>query len=62
MRTRINETCTGCGLCPQICPAVFELGPDGLARTKMAEIPPDLDDDVREAADSCPVSAIEIEE
>ncbi len=53
--------CTGCGLCPDICPAVFEM--DGnVARASADPVPADAEDTCRDAAESCPVEAIEIEE
>lgn len=57
-----RETCTGCGLCAEICPAVFEMGDDDLAKVKIDPVPADAADDCREAAESCPVEAITIEE
>ena len=57
-----EDACTGCGLCPDACPAVFELDDDSVARVKVDVVPPDEEDAAREAADSCPVEAITIEE
>lgn len=55
------EMCTGCGLCPDICPAVFEM--DGqVARAKIDPVPAEEEDSCREAADSCPVEAIFIDD
>ncbi|MFW6253575.1 MAG: ferredoxin [Chitinivibrionales bacterium] len=56
-----QDTCTGCGLCPEICPEVFELNDEGLAYPKVDQIPSDAEDSAREAADGCPVEAITIE-
>jgi len=55
------DLCTGCGICIDVCPAVFEM-PDDLAITKVAVVPEDVEDDCREAAEQCPVDAIEIRE
>ena len=56
-----QELCTGCGVCVDICPAVFEVvGPT--ARAKTDEVAADDEDDCREAAESCPVEAIVIGE
>lgn len=57
-----RDTCTGCGLCPQICPDVFDQDDEDLAFAKVEVVDPDDEDDCREAADSCPVEAITIQE
>ena len=56
------DTCTGCGLCADICAPVFELNDDGIAEVKVDPIPPDLGECCQEAADGCPVDAIAIED
>ena len=56
-----EETCIGCGLCTETCPEVFEMNDDKV-RVKMDEVPKDLAESCREAAESCPVEAIQIEE
>lgn len=55
------DTCTGCGLCPDICPEVFELNDEGIAVVKADPVPADVEDSAREAAESCPVEAITLE-
>lgn len=62
MKASVDENCTGCGLCEETCPAVFELGDDGLAKVKVAEVPAEAEATCREAAESCPPEAIKIEE
>jgi ferredoxin len=54
-----QETCIGCGLCMSLCPQVFEMGDDGKARV----IKPKGEKEkcAKEAADSCPVTAITID-
>ena len=54
------DLCTGCGLCAEICPDVFELDED-VAVVKKDPVPDDGIDDCRQAAESCPVEAITIE-
>ena len=62
MRVTVDEeTCIGCGLCAETCPEVFEMN-DEKARVKVDEVPEDLADTCREAADDCPVEAIQIED
>ena len=51
------DKCTGCGLCCDACPDVFELN-DNLAKVKVAIVPPVAEDACREAEESCPVDAI----
>lgn len=60
MNAHVNENCIGCGLCAGICPDVFSMTDDGVAVAR-DEILPEQKDSVQEAADSCPVSAIEVE-
>jgi len=56
-----EDACTGCGLCEEICPQVFELG-DDVSEVIVDEIPPEAEDDAREAEAECPVEAITIQE
>jgi ferredoxin len=56
-----EETCIGCGLCVETCPEVFEMV-DDKARTKADEVPEEFADTCREAAEDCPVEAIQIED
>ncbi len=59
-----KDSCIGCGLCTSIASEVFAFGDDGLAENVLGdntELPEDVQDSVQEAADSCPVNAIEIE-
>ena len=55
------DLCTGCGLCVDTCPAVFEMD-DAVARVLVGSVPADALDACREAADNCPVEAVKIEE
>jgi ferredoxin len=54
-----QDTCIGCGTCVDLCPEVFELRDE-----KAWVIGPEKCDecDCQEAADSCPVDAISLEE
>ena len=56
-----KDLCTGCDLCVDTCPEVFEMG-DDTARVKASPVPRDAEDRCREAKDACPVEAISIEE
>jgi len=66
-----RELCTGCGACVSICPEVFEMGDDDIAKVKACPrpagpgvgiVPEEHEKAVREAAETCPVDAISITE
>jgi ferredoxin len=62
MRVWIDQDyCTGSGLCEMIEPRVFAIGDDGLARVRAAEVPPECEDEVRDASESCPGGCIRLE-
>jgi ferredoxin len=62
MKVRIDEKlCTGCGLCEENLPEVFELV-DDMAIVKVTHIKDALTQQVKEAADDCPAEAIIVEE
>ncbi len=62
MKVRIDKSaCIGCGACEATCPEVFRLGDDGLAEVTVELVPPELEGEVRDAADFCPVAAIHVE-
>lgn len=60
MKTNVNSDCIGCGMCEGVCPEVFQLDGSG-----MSNVVGDADlhaDKVLEAAEICPVNAIEVTE
>ncbi len=70
-----RSLCIACGVAPALCPEVFELGSDtgrnkvvGKYSTELSEeisvgiIPEELHQCAKRGADSCPVSAISVEE
>jgi ferredoxin len=62
MKVKVDkETCVSCGTCVDICPDIFEMD-DDIAVTKMDTVSEGLQESCREAAESCPVEAIVIEE
>lgn len=60
MKVKVNqEACIGCGACQAIVPEVFEIDDNGLAIAKEEEIEESLVEDVVDAVEGCPTSAIE---
>jgi ferredoxin len=61
MRVKVEEDiCVGNETCVEICPEIFEMR-GNVAVPKVSEVPKELEDKCREAAESCPVLAILIE-
>ena len=56
-----REGCISCELCTSICPDVFRMADDDLAEVYVDEVPEELEDDVKEAEESCPVNVISTE-
>jgi ferredoxin len=55
-----RELCTGCELCVNTCPDVFEMDGDA-ARPKAEAITDAVEECVQQAAEDCPASAIKVE-
>ena len=53
----VNESCIGCGACTGVAPDVFEMNNEGLSSVIGDDV-----DSAKEAAESCPVEAIEVED
>jgi ferredoxin len=54
-----RDACIGCGVCVNLCPDVFSITDEGKAEA----IAPETDAPcTQDAADSCPVQAIQVEE
>jgi ferredoxin len=61
MKVRVDtEVCAGFGVCLGLCPEVFELHEDGYAIVLVGEVPPELEDKVRQAVSQCPANAISL--
>jgi ferredoxin len=62
MKIRIDhDACTGHGRCYTLSPSLFEPDDDGNGQLTRDDVPPELEDDARRAAGSCPERAITIE-
>ena len=59
-----KDLCAGCGSCEVFCPEVFRIEDDVAVNIlgEEKDVPEDVGDKCREAADACPVEAIIIEE
>jgi ferredoxin len=61
MRVTVDDdACGGHGICVGLCPQVFALTDVGNAEAITADVPAELEDDVSEAAASCPEHAIRV--
>lgn len=58
MTVKVNDSCVGCGACESICDAVFSIEDKAVVNETAVA---DNIDAVKEAADACPVGAIEVE-
>ena len=56
-----KDTCIGCGLCPSVCPEIFEMEDDGKAVASDKEIEEKLIESAEDAEEQCPVNAITVE-
>jgi len=61
LTVHVNDNCIGCGLCVNMCGNVFLMTEEGVAAAR-DEIFPEQEAPAQEAAESCPVQAIEIRE
>lgn len=57
----IEDDCTACGLCVDICPEVFDL-PGDTAVVKEGVDFTKYEEGIKESAESCPVEVIKYEE
>lgn len=57
----VQDTCTGCTLCTETCPDIFQMEGDK-AKVLVGVVPKDKEKCSKKAADECPVTAISIEE
>lgn len=56
----IEEGCTSCGLCEGNCPEVFEMPDEAIVKEGVNFS--EFNDEIREAADDCPVEVIKFTE
>jgi ferredoxin len=62
MKAKVDaDKCIGCGLCEATCPEVFRLNND-VSQVIVDTVPPEAQENCRQAADNCPVQAISLDE
>jgi ferredoxin len=62
MKVTIDESlCTGCGVCADDLPGVFEMNDEDMAIVKVDPVPADMEEACAETADNCPCGAIVVE-
>ena len=62
MKTYVDQdTCISCGLCVSTVNEVYDFNEEGKAEAIVDSVPPEQEADARQAADNCPVDAIEID-
>lgn len=57
-----KDLCIGCGACTAIAPDVFEFDDEGLSEVKVENVKEQMVDDVKDAEETCPTSAIKVSE
>jgi ferredoxin len=57
MKVTVNDSCIACGACESVCDAVFSVEDKAVVKEAAVDANEDC---VKEAADCCPVNAIEI--
>jgi ferredoxin len=63
MKAVVDDTlCSGCAVCAEVAPDVFEMDDNDIARAKVNPVPEEFEDSARDAADGCPSGAIAIED
>ncbi len=62
MKATVNtRACNGCTICNITCPEIFAIGDNGKAQVRMGLVPHNYGDICIEAADECPMNAIQVE-
>lgn len=56
-----KDTCTGCAVCEEICPEVFDV-PELMAIVKLDPVPEELHESCCDAVETCPNGALAIDE
>ena len=62
MKAKVKNMCIGCGACQSLVPDVLEINDEGVAEVIVEVVPENLEEEVKDASESCPVNAIEVNE
>lgn len=63
MRVTVDPmVCEANGICEQLAPEVYELTDEDDLIIKQPDVPPELEDRVRQSVDRCPKLALRVEE
>ncbi|MGR3177089.1 MAG: ferredoxin [Candidatus Anammoxibacter sp.] len=55
-----GDACTGCEMCTQTCPEVFEMDGDKSVALNSGNVAEDAEESCKQAAEECPVEAIAV--
>ena len=55
-----RDECIGCELCVSICPEVFEMDDEQIAKVIADPVPSGAEDNAKDAQENCPTGAISI--
>ena len=63
MKVLLNrDACIGCGACAALCENIFEIDNEGISVVKKEEVQGEDIELAKDAIESCPTGAIELEE
>ena len=58
MKVKVIDGCISCGLCTEEFPDLFQMNEEGIAQAVSSQVPSEMEDQARQAAEDCPVSVI----
>ncbi len=62
MKTKVDaDLCISCAVCANMVPDWYVMNDDGIAECPSTDVPAEIEEQVREAAEECPAEAIAVE-
>ena len=58
MKVKVIDGCISCGLCTEEFPDLFQMNEEGIAQAVSSQVPSEMEDQARQAAEDCPVIVI----